>query len=108
VRARFSIDLKISSVSFVTKIFYRISFLALWKPRLKLIWKEQCAQLLERIAALEAEHRELRERLNASSNNSSKPPSQNLFRRARNHQDVNQAGSEDIQATKERWFLLSR
>lgn len=62
-------------------------------------WKEHYQQLLEKIAVLEAriatleaenlalkaENRDLREKLNISSGNSSKPPSQDPFRKTRNN-----------------------
>jgi transposase len=48
-------------------------------------WKERYFQLLERVAALEAEIKELKEKLNTNSNNSSKPPSQDPFRRTRSN-----------------------
>jgi transposase len=47
----------------------------------KINWKERYFKLLERVEALEAEIKELREKLNTNSNNSSKPPSQDPFRK---------------------------
>lgn len=46
-------------------------------------WKEKCFKLLERIEVLEAENKLLREQLNNNSKNSSKPPSQDPFRKKR-------------------------
>ena len=52
----------------------------------KINWKERYFKLLERVEALEAEIKELREKLNTNSNNSSKPPSQDPFRKSRTKQ----------------------
>ena len=49
----------------------------------KIDWKERYFKLLEKVEALEAEIKELREKLNTNSNNSSKPPSQDPFRKSR-------------------------
>jgi len=42
----------------------------------KIDWKKLYFELLVKVAALEAEIKELREKLSTNSNNSSKPPSQ--------------------------------
>ncbi len=54
----------------------------------KIDWKKKyhqlealCQQLSEKISALETENRNLREKLNTNSTNSSKPPSQDPFRK---------------------------
>ena len=47
--------------------------------------KERYFELLKRVETLEAENRELREKLNTKSNNSSKPPSQDPFRKTRSN-----------------------
>lgn len=46
-------------------------------------WKERYFTLLKKVESLELEIKELRERLNTNSQNSSKPPSQDPFRKTR-------------------------
>ena len=52
----------------------------------KIDWKKLYFELLEEVTALKAEIKELREKLNSNSNNSSKPPSQDPFRKSRSSQ----------------------
>jgi transposase len=52
----------------------------------KIDWKKLYFELLVKVAALEAEIKELREKLSTNSNNSSKPPSQDPFRKSRTGQ----------------------